>query len=62
MIQFAALLIDKALGGTVPLRFLSFALVGSFGVIVHLCVLTAAAACRGCRLSARRRPWPPRSP
>ena len=42
MIQFAALLIDKALGGTVPLRFLSFALVGSFGVIVHLGVLLVA--------------------
>ena len=44
MIQFAALLIDKALGGMVPLRFLSFALVGSFGVIVHLAVLLAAGA------------------
>ena len=42
MIQFAALLIDKALGGIVPLRFLSFGLVGSFGIIVHLCVLIAA--------------------
>ncbi len=44
MVQFAALLIDKALGGTVPLRFLSFALVGSFGVLVHLAVLLAASA------------------
>jgi dolichol-phosphate mannosyltransferase len=44
MIQFAALLIDKALRGTVPLRFLSFAIVGSFGVLVHLAVLAAAGA------------------
>jgi dolichol-phosphate mannosyltransferase len=44
MIQFAALLIDKALAGTVPLRFLSFAIVGSFGVLVHLAVLSAAGA------------------
>ena len=43
-IQFAALLIDKALAGTVPLRFLSFAMVGSFGVLVHLAVLFAAGA------------------
>jgi dolichol-phosphate mannosyltransferase len=42
LIQFAALLIDKALRGTVPLRFLSFALVGSLGVLVHLGVLLAA--------------------
>jgi dolichol-phosphate mannosyltransferase len=39
MIQFAALLIDKATGGVVPLRFLSFALVGGFGLLVHLGVL-----------------------
>jgi len=39
MLQFAALLIDKALGGLVPLRFLSFALVGGFGVLVNLAVL-----------------------
>jgi dolichol-phosphate mannosyltransferase len=44
MIQFAALLIDKALRGTVPLRFLSFAMVGSFGVLVHLAVLASAGA------------------
>ena len=44
MIQFAALLIDKALRGAVPLRFLSFAIVGSFGVLVHLAVLASAGA------------------
>ena len=39
MLQFAALLLDKALGGVVPLRFMSFALVGGFGVLVNLAVL-----------------------
>jgi dolichol-phosphate mannosyltransferase len=39
MLQFGALLLDKALGGLVPLRFLSFALVGGFGVLVNLAVL-----------------------
>ncbi len=38
--QFAALLIDKSVGGILPLRFLSFALVGGLGVLVHLAVLT----------------------
>jgi len=42
MLQFGALLLDKMLGGLVPLRFLSFALVGAFGVLVHLSVLFAA--------------------
>jgi dolichol-phosphate mannosyltransferase len=38
--QFAALLLDKASGGLLPLRFISFALVGALGVLVHLAVLT----------------------
>ncbi len=42
LVQFLALLLDKAMGGLVPLRFLSFALVGGFGVLVHLAVLAAA--------------------
>jgi dolichol-phosphate mannosyltransferase len=42
--QFAGLLIDKMLRGVVPLRFLSFALVGAFGVLVNLVVLQAARA------------------
>lgn len=37
--QFGGLLIDKALRGTVPLRFITFALVGAFGVLVNLVVL-----------------------
>lgn len=44
MLQFGALLLDKALGGLVPLRFLSFALVGGFGVVVNLAVLALAQA------------------
>jgi dolichol-phosphate mannosyltransferase len=39
LIQFAALLIDKATGGVLPMRFISFALVGAFGVLVNLIVL-----------------------
>jgi dolichol-phosphate mannosyltransferase len=44
MLQFGALLIDKLLGGMVPVRFLSFALVGASGILVHLAVLFAAGA------------------
>jgi dolichol-phosphate mannosyltransferase len=39
--QFAGLLVDKALGGLLPLRFLSFAAVGALGVGVHLAILIA---------------------
>jgi dolichol-phosphate mannosyltransferase len=39
MMQFAGLLLDKIIGGLLPLRFLSFALVGALGVLVHLIVL-----------------------
>ena len=39
LLQFAALLLDKALHGLVPLRFLAFALVGLVGVGVNLLVL-----------------------
>ena len=42
LIQFAALLLDKQTRGLLPLRFVSFALVGLLGVAVHLSVLTAA--------------------
>jgi dolichol-phosphate mannosyltransferase len=45
MAQFAGLLIDKALRGTVPLRFINFALVGAFGVLINLAVLQIARAC-----------------
>ncbi|HVC60485.1 MAG TPA: glycosyltransferase family 2 protein [Acetobacteraceae bacterium] len=39
--QFAGLLLDKVFGGLVPLRFISFALVGALGVLVNLAVLAA---------------------
>ncbi len=41
IVQFGALLLDKALGGLLPLRFVSFALVGGFGVLVNLAFLQA---------------------
>jgi dolichol-phosphate mannosyltransferase len=42
LLQFAGLLVDKALRGAVPLRFISFGLVGLIGVAVHLSVLNLA--------------------
>jgi dolichol-phosphate mannosyltransferase len=39
LMQFAGLLLDKVFGGLLPLRFVSFALVGAVGVLVHLSVL-----------------------
>lgn len=42
--QFAGLLLDKALRGMVPLRFISFALVGGLGVLVNILVLQLASA------------------
>ena len=37
--EYLQLLIDKAIGHVVPVRFVSFALVGSFGLLVHFAVL-----------------------
>ncbi len=39
MAQFGGLLLDKVLGGMLPQRFISFAIVGGLGVLVHLAVL-----------------------
>ena len=39
MLQFAGLLLDKTFSGYLPLRFLSFAMVGGIGVMVHLTIL-----------------------
>ncbi len=47
LMQFAGLLLDKVFGGLLPLRFISFALVGAFGVLVHLAVLTVALKAAG---------------
>jgi dolichol-phosphate mannosyltransferase len=44
MIQFAGLLLDKLFGGLLPLRFVSFALVGAFGVLVNVVVLAVVRA------------------
>lgn len=41
MLEFAGLLIDKATGGLIPLRFLSFAAIGMVGVLVHMLALAA---------------------
>lgn len=41
LVQFAGLLIDKALGGRVPARFIAFALVGALGVLINLAVMAA---------------------
>jgi dolichol-phosphate mannosyltransferase len=40
LVQFMAVLLDKACGGLIPLRFFAFAAVGAFGVLVLLVVLT----------------------
>jgi dolichol-phosphate mannosyltransferase len=42
MAQFAGMLVERALHGTVPLRFINFALVGAFGVLINLVVLQFA--------------------
>ena len=41
LVQFGALLLDKVFGGLLPLRFMSFAVVGALGVLVHLTILIA---------------------
>ena len=41
-LDFIGLLIAKMTGDAIPVRFLSFVLVGAFGVVVHLAALSAA--------------------
>ena len=38
--DYAMLLLDKLIGGRIPLRFLAFSIVGAVGLAVHLAVLT----------------------
>ncbi|MGW8227271.1 MAG: glycosyltransferase [Gammaproteobacteria bacterium] len=38
--DYVMLLLDKLVGNVIPVRFIAFALVGAFGVLVHLLVLT----------------------
>jgi dolichol-phosphate mannosyltransferase len=52
LVQFAGLLLDKVFGGLLPLRFISFALVGALGVVVHLAVLTVALKLAGLAFEA----------
>jgi dolichol-phosphate mannosyltransferase len=39
LLEFAGLLLDKATGGAVPLRFVAFAAVGAIGLLVHMSAL-----------------------
>ena len=62
MMQFGGLLLDKVFGGLLPLRFMSFAVVGALGVLVHLAVLmllreTGRWRSRWIRPSPRWLPW-----
>jgi dolichol-phosphate mannosyltransferase len=50
--QFVGRLLDKVFDGLLPLRFISFALVGALGVLVHLVVLTAALKLLGLHFEA----------
>ena len=45
--DYLMLLADKTIGRWVPTRLVSFAAIGSFGVLVHLAVLRAALAANG---------------
>ena len=42
--EYLQLLLDKTLGHLVPVRFIGFALVGGFGVLVHFAVLSIVLA------------------
>ncbi|UFN51022.1 glycosyltransferase family 2 protein [Roseomonas sp. OT10] len=52
LIEFLALLLDKALGGLLPWRFLSFVAVGAVGVAVHLVTLGIAVRLAGLDFAA----------
>jgi dolichol-phosphate mannosyltransferase len=41
ILDYLALLIDKAIGHVIPLRFMMFACVGAMGLVVHLSVLAS---------------------
>jgi len=38
--EFVIMLLDRALGGVLPIRFIAFALVGGLGLLVHVAVLS----------------------
>ncbi len=52
LLEFLGLLMDKALGGWLPWRFVSFAAVGAIGVLVHLAALSLAVQLPGIRFEA----------
>jgi dolichol-phosphate mannosyltransferase len=39
--EYVVMLLDKFMGGVVPIRFIAFSLVGGLGLVVHLIVLSA---------------------
>jgi dolichol-phosphate mannosyltransferase len=45
--EYGMLLADKTIGRWIPISFLSFSIVGGFGVLVHLLVLTTALRATG---------------
>jgi dolichol-phosphate mannosyltransferase len=52
LLEFGGLLLDKALGGWLPWRFIAFAAVGVVGVLVHLAVLGLASRVPGIHFEA----------
>ena len=52
--QFGGLLLDKVFSGLLPLRFVSFALVGALGVLVHLSVLVVLRKATGLTFEAEQ--------
>ncbi|WP_342452877.1 glycosyltransferase family 2 protein [Roseomonas indoligenes] len=52
LLEFLGLLMDKALGGLLPWRFISFAAVGAVGLVVHLAVLFLASRVPGLEFEA----------
>ncbi|MFC7551989.1 hypothetical protein ACFQU7_06455 [Pseudoroseomonas wenyumeiae] len=59
LLEFLALLLDKALGGLLPLRFMSFALVGaSASWCIWRCWAWPSASCPSSMPSGWRPSWP----
>ncbi|MFH5926942.1 glycosyltransferase [Roseomonas xinghualingensis] len=52
LLEYLGLLMDKALGGWLPWRFIAFAGVGAVGILVHLAVLGAASRVPGLSFDA----------
>jgi dolichol-phosphate mannosyltransferase len=52
MFEYAELILDKTVGRFVPTRFILFAMVGTFGLVVHLATLWLCLHALGLRFSA----------